>query len=366
MAAMIEAIKRKKGTVYRVKVRGPDRRLYPQKTFATKTEARRYERTLLQLKDQGQAAKPKAVRTLTIQAYWQVWTEHCRKNTSDGWRISQDQMVRDYIDPVIGDTKLTAIKPIHVQRVMNRMHDLGRGGQTRRHVYNLLHRLFEDAVHTFEFIDRNPVLKGDRPKVSTPKRNYLTPAEAWRLLNHCRDHFLGPAIWIATLSALRPSEIQALRVGSVKLEIPEIQIKEAFKRKINRIEPFPKQKEWGSAPIPPQLLDYLRPRIAPREPGDFAAPGLKGGMLKYNIFLDGLKRFCRELKITEVTPHELRHTATEIYFHSGASAEDVRRLLNHASLNATKSYIHHTPERLLAIASQIKSTCPSPNLHAVK
>jgi site-specific recombinase XerD len=57
-----------------------------------------------------------------------------------------------------------------------------------------------------------------------------------------------------------------------------------------------------------------------------------------------------------VTPHELRHSCTELYVQAGASAEDLRRLLNHKSLAATIRYMHRTDERLQRIASQVGPT----------
>ena len=54
-----------------------------------------------------------------------------------------------------------------------------------------------------------------------------------------------------------------------------------------------------------------------------------------------------------VTPHKLRHPCTQIWFHHGATLEDVRRLLGHKSSETTRRYVHKTDDRLIRLASVI-------------
>ena len=59
-------------------------------------------------------------------------------------------------------------------------------------------------------------------------------------------------------------------------------------------------------------------------------------------------------QIPKVSPHELRHTCTEIWIQMGASIEDIRRLLNHKSAETTQRYIHRTDDRLMTLANSIE------------
>ena len=55
-----------------------------------------------------------------------------------------------------------------------------------------------------------------------------------------------------------------------------------------------------------------------------------------------------------VTPHNLRHSATEICVRfGGANMEDIRRLLHHKSVETTKRYMHRTDQRTKEIASRV-------------
>lgn len=104
------------------------------------------------------------------------------------------------------------------------------------------------------------------------------------------------------------------------------------------------------------VLRRYRPKIPTRERAflsPFVVLNQKGGFLAYANYLLGLRRLCDEAGVRRVTPHELRHSCTELYVQAGASAEDIRRLLNQSSLTATARYMHRTDERLSGIAERV-------------
>ncbi|MGZ3697593.1 MAG: tyrosine-type recombinase/integrase [Bdellovibrionota bacterium] len=215
--------------------------------------------------------------------------------------------------------------------------------------------MFEDAVEFYEFVDVNPVKRRFRPKVPRTEREFLSPEESRRLLEASREHPLGIAIWISLLSGLRPGEAQALRWNAVDFDRSQILIQATFNKKLRTIQDHPKQKDWGRAPMPRVLSDFLRPKSFGRKPEDFVCPNVIGGMLNYESFVrKSLPALCKKAGVKRITPHELRHSCTEIYVQAGASAEDLRRLLNHKSLSATIRYMHRTDERLQSIASKIE------------
>lgn len=367
---------RKSGPHYQVRVRDPNGRWYRSPTFESVSDAKRYERTLLtQAKDKGQLVKPDIVRDMTFATYWQRWSLECRMSVSEGWQMTQNQMARDHLLPTLAKIRLLDMRPEQIGRLLSEMLENRFSSQTVLHIYTLLHKMFDDAIHHYEFLDKSPVLKRYRPQTMTIERDFLNPDAAQKLLEYCRNHSIGAAIWISMLSGLRPGEVQALRWKNVDLDRRVILIREAYKRKVNRIEPFPKQKNSGKAPIPDMLAEFLAGLACRTRGGEaFVAPGEGGDMLNYKVYFYGLKRLCKEAGVKVITPHELRHSCTELYVEQGASQEDLRRLLNQTSLTATKRYIHRTDERLSGIAKNVGSTLVSeppvpkipPRLHVVR
>jgi len=347
-------------THYLVRVRDSFGGWFPAKTFHKQVDAEKYERDLEYQRDRGSLSSTKEQRNLTFEDYWNQWAAECRIDVSEGWQLSQNQMARDYILPHLGSKKLVEICSQDLSRLFVLLKKNGMSEPMRLHIYRLLHKIFVDAVEEYEYLNHNPVRRKHRAKPQKKERAFLTPNEARNLANAVRNHWIGPAIWVGLFAGLRPCEIQALTWDCVDFENKKILIRSSYKRKVNRIEASTKQKNWGEAPMPKPLLDYLQEIRESSKRGPFVASGMKGGMLKYNIFLSNLEKFCKEVKVTRITPHELRHSCTELYMEAGASAEDVRRLLNQSSLTATWRYIHRTNDRLTGIAEQVKNvTTPS-------
>lgn len=350
---------KKKGVRYLVKVRDRSGRWFTAETFDRKVDAERRERELLNLRDHGTVATTNVERQMTVSDLWDRWSLECRGDVSDGWKLSQDQMARDFILPSLGTVLMTDVRPQDICRTLALMAASGKSAQTRLHVYNVLHKMMGDASEHFELNLVNPVKSRYRPEVRLKERAFLTPDESRKMLTASKHTWLGPTIWISILSGLRPSEIQALRWGSVEFQTRRILIREAYMRKTRVIQPYPKGKDTGVGMMPKELADYLLTLRAGKADSDFVCPGTGGGMLNYESLLKVLRRLCEKLGIKRVTPHELRHSCTELYVEQGAGAEDIRRLLNQKSLSATSRYIHRTDQRLQGIADLI-STKPKP------
>lgn len=349
---------------YLVRVRDNFGSWYPSRTFERRVDAERYERELESSRDNGSQAIPRERREVKVEEFFRDWLQARKHKISETWLKAIEQMASSYILPSLGKYRLTDVEPRHIGKAIADMAELGRSPQTRVHVFGILRQMFGDAVEYYGILSASPVLKRDRPKIHRVERAYLKPEQSWRLLRASQSHYLAPAIWLSILTGLRPSEVQALKWSSVDLDKGQILIREAYKRGIRKIQPFPKQKDWGSAPIPAALEKFLRDREAKANPGDFVAQAMHGGMLEQKKFHDGLKRLCETAGVPKVSPHELRHSCTEIWFSMGASMEDVRRLLNHKSAETTKRYVHRTDERLLALAEKI--TMPKPDIRAVR
>lgn len=341
------------GMRYVVRIRGADGKWLPARSFDKRRDAQRYERELAGRRDRGERGSGRHGIARSVKDFFATWQSDRAHRISKGWHASQARLFRDYVEPTIGALSISKVRSEHVARILSAMGSNELSEQTRAHVYNILSRMFRDAAEYYGVLGASPVRRQDRPKVPRRERAFLEPSAAWRLLRASSEHYLGPAVWIGALAGLRPSEVQALRWESVDFVRNQILIRAAFKRPIGRIENYPKQRDWGRAPMPAALADYLGARAAGTRPDDFVAPALHGGMLAYRNLYFGLRALCDHAGVRRVSPHELRHTCTEIWFASGASVEDVRRVLNHKHAESTQRYVHRTNDRLAALAQAI-------------
>ncbi len=334
---------------YFVRLRDELGKWYPTKTFNTIREANFYDRKLKERKDKNEHAVSKIKRNLEFHVYLEEWLESRRHQLSIGWFHHISKMSKKYILPRLGRIRLVDLRSPHIGQIMTEMNDLKLSDQTRLHVFNILNKSFKDAVEYFGYLEKSPVFKQDRPKVNLKEKVYLTPSETWKLLEICKDHYLGPAIWICALAGLRISEIQALQWKNVDFEKRQILICAAYKRGSKKIEPYPKQKNWLIVPIPAPLIKYLKEQSR-QFPLAFTASALQGGMLEQKKFYHGLRKLCKLAGVKQVSPHGLRHSCTEVWIKNGATVEDIRQLLGHKCPQTTLRYIHRTDERLINLA----------------
>lgn len=344
-------------THYIVRVRDHIGRWFPSMTFERKTDAERHERTLLSQRDMGVTASSKAQQNMSFEEYKTKWVLECRSKMSEGWKKKQDQMIKDYIVPCLAKRKLSEIKSCDIEAVLALVIGKGLGEQTQVHIYNILHKMFDDAINNFEILSKNnPVIKKLRPKITQKERPFLEPPESQLLLNQSKKHPFGALVWIQIYSGLRPGEATVLRVKDLDFKRSQILIRTSYNRSERCIQNHTKQGGEGMAPMPPPLKKYLMDITEGKNGDSFIVEKPAGGIVTYEKYNLTLKKLCREAEVKVVTPHELRHSSTELYYEAGASVEDIRRLLNHKSLSSTQKYIHRTDRRLSSIAENVGYT----------
>jgi integrase len=367
----IEPRRNKDGTQsFRARVKDPLGKFYRSEWKRNRDEAMAEEADQFGKKRKGEQAEVTLDGEIfTYDDLWAVFAAERRTEVSDGWKISQNQMNRDYVSPVLGKKKVAKITEREIAAVLTRMKSLGRGAQLRKHVYMLMHQVFASAIRPYYMIKESPVraeLHG--VKVPRAKTAFLEPKQSWALLDVAEAEGCH-AVWIELLAGLRLEATVALKWSDVLWESDQIWIRRAWKSKVRRIEDYPKGKDTEYVPMNPVLKDYLASAFdAAADKTGFVCQGpmsdkrkSRRPMLKPESYGPWLKRLCQKAGVPAVSSHVLRHSCTELFYIEGASIEDLRRLLNHKDSKTTLRYVHRTDDRLRGIAAKIKR----PVTHAV-
>jgi hypothetical protein len=142
---------------YVVRVRRKDRAFFPTKSFQNKSDALEYEAKLRISKgDSGTSRRCQ----ITFGRYVEVWWKKHNFEVSESWKISQRQMLRDYILPELDRLPLAKVDKHNCQSIIERMKRLGRSDQTIRHCYNLMKRIFRCAFELDSFVSSNGGMVG--------------------------------------------------------------------------------------------------------------------------------------------------------------------------------------------------------------
>jgi integrase len=359
----IEERKKSDGTwSYRARVKDAEGAWFPSAWYPDRDVAVGEEAKLLGRKRLGGRGTSRDARIYTFRQYWEVWSIDARTDVSEGWRKSQDQMYRDYLESEIGDLKLAEVDALCIKRLLNRARSGMPDGKPRApatvgQVYALIHSMLESAVRLYRMLDRNPAdVEGLKPVVPKQAVSYLEPGATWSLLEAARGTFIGPAVWLQGLAGMRTEAVVVLTWEDISWDKRQAVIRRAYKRKIRKIEEYPKGKKADYVPLCEPLVAYLREiwMASSQDPKAFVCQGPQGGMLANETYSPNLKRLCRKTGVREISPHGLRHSHTELLVNAGGNQTDIQRMLNHASVSTSARYMHRSDERLNAVVGKIQ------------
>jgi len=349
--AIRERIKKDGSKSYQVRLRGSDG-FWITDTFERKLDAKAFEVEAKHKQYQGNFVIS-LKRELTLNQYWQQWKESGRLNVTEGWKRTQEQMLNDYIAPSLGEKKVSAISPVQIAQVLKSLQDKGRSAQTSRHVFNLLHKMFRDAVEDFQLLNFNPVLRKLKPRIASKERKHLRVEQSLHLLNAVAGEKYELAVWLGLVAGLRVGEIQALKWQNVDLDQGIIHIRGTYARKEKCFRDYPKGRAWHSIKMPFELWELLN-RAKKSSTSEHVVTGDRRGFMIYDSYRLHLRRYCRNAGFEELASHELRHSASAIWRAFGATKDDMRRFFAHSSSAITDTYMHDTDDRLGEIAKVMK------------
>jgi integrase len=271
-----------------------------------------------------------------------------------------------YIVPGLGRSALGDLSPRDVRSWHVALLKRGTPGPvTVAKAYRLLRTICETAVSD-ELIARNPCnLKGASVEHS-PERPVLTVAEV-ELLAGAIEQRYAALIRLAAWCGLRLGEALALTRADVDLEEGSVWIdKSAAELKSGeRIVGPPKTKAGiRKVFVPPHVVPALAAHIerfgGGPEPSDLVFTGTHGQPVRRASLYTAWLRATKEVGLSGVRIHDLRHTGATLAAAAGASTKELMNRLGHASSDAALRYQHATSDRDAAIAEALSKLVQRP------
>jgi integrase len=215
---------------------------------------------------------------------------------------------------------------------------------------SLLQRMFNVAVRE-GWISKNPFTEGDplaMASLEQKRTRVLSLPEESRLLKACeakeRLHLRGILIFLLD-TGCRFGEMKSLTWSGVDLDRRIITIEAKNTKTLT-----PRQ-----VPITKRLDEVLRERrLLGGKPEDLVF-GIRSNV---KTSFNTAKRLAG---ITELTLHDLRHTAASRISQGGAGIETVAIVLGHTQLKTTLRYINRTPELLAKVTGILEGVQESAN-----
>lgn len=229
----------------------------------------------------------------------------------------------------------TLLQNVRTLAVENWLRDIPRSANTRAHIRNLMHLLFNCAIR-WDLSDRNPINLVRQSTRRTRVPRVLTAEEFGLLLTELQEPY-GTMVLIAGCLGLRISEILGLQWRDIDCQELVIWIQ----RSVVGGRVYGTKTEASRKPMPmdPKIAEALltiRRSSAYTSPHDFIFAGSTGKPRWNGIMLtDHLKPAALRAGIGVVGWHTFRHTFSSLLHQTGTKLAVQKELLRHADIQTT-------------------------------
>ena len=322
------------------------------KDFRTLADKERKKREQLANK-----AKP-GTESVTVQAWGDSWREVYTTNLRKASQERIRGLQQNYLYPLYGAVKITTVKRIHLQSLLN---DMAKtlAKDTVKHMMQMLIAMFTAAVED-DIISKNPAAGLTMPVCRPPSTHRaITERERVILLETAKTHPMGILVQFLLYTGLRPGEIPPLT--GADLVGGYVRVNKALEARTNEIKETKSKAGSRMVPIIPRLAAIL-PDIHPNQ---YLFPQPRGGLMTKTVmrrmwhsFVLAMNETEAELigkkrlpKLKEQLPpmqlYDLRHTYCTDLERAGVPINVAAKLMGHSSVKVTERIYTHTGEDML-------------------
>ena len=190
--------------------------------------------------------------------------------------LNTHQIVRGYLIPRWGNEIADDIKPLDIQRWLKSLHaDKGLAWTTISKFRGTMLRIYKVGI-LHEHIARNPVLAVETRSTTNYKAILVNPQQTLAIIQSLPNILHRILVLTCAATALRSSELLALRWADVLWEQAKIAISKRWSR--GKDGPTKSRKSEGHVPLHPILASHLKEwhaRTPYAKETDFVFPSLK-------------------------------------------------------------------------------------------
>lgn len=261
-----------------------------------------------------------------------------RKSTHDRY----EKYLRVHIIPGLGQIKADKLTPVDVSCFLADRLSSGAAKRSVAHMYAVLRNALNWAVR-MGFIQTNPVLKVEAPRVPEKERSPVVLEHVQKLLDYCQksESVYAPLIVVGIGSGCRLGELLGLQWGNVIVTTRTIRIQ--------------RTAAVGGGFSEPKTAHGRRTVILPKwafsalAKANFYADDFWNTRLTDRVFpfthsnvRRALIRLCELADVPTIRFHDLRHVHASLLASAGIPLTDVRDRLGHADI-ATTANIYTAP-----------------------
>lgn len=309
---------------------------------------------------------------VTVSEWANEWLKNYKKGTvSQGWYNQMKSFIDHQIEDSIGDLRLTDVKPMHIQKLMNEYTD--KSDSYQKKLLLTLRQIFATAEEN-DLIDKLPTRRIKVAQRRSRCRTRVLTDEERSLTLKVADENLADGIFflIMLYCGCRPQEVSRLKMSDYDAENKILHIRRA-RKKDGTTGVTKSASGIRDVPVP----DYLADRLAMLDKGEdeYIVTALNGSPLtetsQYNLW----GRFKREMDIAngavvfrnaivkstiadDLHPYCYRHTYCTDLQDAGVPITVAKVFMGHSDIQMTANiYTHKTDLSLEDARQKINARC---------
>ncbi|MCI8284269.1 MAG: site-specific integrase [Firmicutes bacterium] len=327
------------------------------------TEKEVIEKMALKKRDLEEGKKTISKNVLT-KDWISEWLETYKMPTVSAETYqSYANVIKNHILPDIGNLQLKDVKPLHVQKMINKLS----GGSKKMidRVSELTWGIF-DAAKANELVLDNPADRINKPKGTKTGRRAITDIEREYTLKLAETHPAGILIKLSLYCGLRPGESCALQWRHIDFKSCTLTVESTIKRCGGVGKPKSEAGE-RKVPIPDVFIKDLKEyKISygyTSDPFDYVLRNTYGNRMSANVIKRKWQSFkndlnilmgCESFKGKAVPPYRVaedlvlycyRHTYCTDLQDAGVPINVAKELMGHADISITAKIYTHSTER---------------------
>jgi integrase len=297
---------------------------------------------------------------LTIGEYLDRWLKDSVERNVGPRTLSNYQLqVRQHLRPALGQVKLKALSPAHIQGLYRSKLDAGLAPSSVRYIHAVLHRALKQALR-WGLVPRNASESVDLPRLGKEEVEVLLPHEVRAFLDAAREDRLEALYVVAVTVGLRRGELLGLRWTDLELDgEPKLRVGRQLQRMRDgsgRRFVAPKGGKGRTIRLPARTVEALKAHRARQAQARLKAGSLyqDGGLVfaseigtplePSNIDRRSFKPLLEKAGLPDIRFHDLRHTCATVLLSQGVNPKFVQELLGHADIKLTLgTYSHFLP-----------------------
>lgn len=295
---------------------------------------------------------------MIVDAWFEYWIDVKRKTVRPNTVRNYTERYYKNIQKVIGKKILTAIKPIHCQKIFMNMADEGYRTttiyQTRITLYNMLEFAKENEV-----ILSNPCKKSVKSDMGKPsqKKKALTIEEQKKFLKQAKGQSYENQYKFILQTGLRTGELVGLKWEDVDFENKTVKIQRSMEYRYSvgawRTGEPKSKSGYRTIPLTDEAIRILlaqkeknsKIKFISEEWSKYIFLCRKGEPVKNSTYDTALFKICEKAGINKFSMHVLRHTFATRCIEGGMMPKTLQKILGHSNIGITMNlYVHITDE----------------------